>query len=303
MLQCVVEILGEHYKVAKLLTMPTSPNFVRSNFSLVRTVGITVSPFTGKTKTQEFDGVYWTAEVSLPPMRRSQAVEWQSFLLELNATVNHFKFADPDALTNSGTYTTAHLISEHRVNNTSVALTFSGSTLTASASTFANAIVGDFIVVTGAVNEENNGTHKILSKSNANTIVVTDSAFTSESNTSSCKVRTNVKGATGLSLKASSTSATGTIKKGDYLSIQSAANSTGSPAQLVMATQDATFTDASTDQYSVAIQPKLRSDLAANHYVVFTNPKGTFRMISNEVSWSADRVSNYGLGFSCIEVI
>ena len=282
--------------------MPTSPNFVRSNWSLIRTVGTTTSPFTGKTKTQEYDGVYWTAEVSLPPMRRSQAVEWQSFLLELNATVNHFKFADPDALTNTGTYSTAHLISEHRVNNTSVTLSFSGSTLTAGASTFANAIVGDFIVVTGAINEENNGTHKIVTWT-SNTVVVTDAVFTTESSTASCKVRTNVKGATGLSLKASSTSATGTIKKGDYLSIQSAANTTGTPAQLVMATQDATFTNAATDQYSVAIQPKLRSELATGHYVVFTNPKGTFRLISNEVSWSADRISNYGFSFSCIEVI
>jgi hypothetical protein len=282
--------------------MPSSPNFTKSNFTLVRTVGTTVSPFTGKTKTQEYDGVYWMAEVSLPPMRRSQAVEWQSFLLELNATVNIFKFADPDALSNTGTYSTAHLISEHRVNNTSVTLSFSGSTLTAGASTFANAIVGDFIVVTGAINEENNGTHKIVTWT-SNTVVVTDAVFTTESSTASCKVRTNVKGATGLSLKASSTSATGTIKKGDYLSIQSAANTTGSPAQLVMATQDATFTNAATDQYSVAIQPKLRSDLANGHYVVFTNPKGTFRLISNEVSWSADRISNYGFSFSCIEVI
>ena len=282
--------------------MPTSPNFVKSEFTLVRTVGTTTSPFTGKTKTQEFDGVYWVANVALPPMRRLQAVEWQSFLLELNATVNHFKFADPDALTNTGTYSTAHLISEHRVNNTSVTLSFSGSTLTAGASTFANAIVGDFIVVTGAINEENNGTHKIVTWT-SNTVVVTDAVFTTESSTASCKVRTNVKGATGLSLKASSTSATGTIKKGDYLSIQSAANTTGSPAQLVMATQDATFTNAATDQYSVAIQPKLRSELATGHYVVFTNPKGTFRLISNEVSWSADRISNYGFSFSCIEVI
>jgi hypothetical protein len=297
-----VETIGECYKVAKLISMPTSPNFVRSNWSLIRTVGTTTSPFTGKTKTQEYDGVYWTAEVSLPPMRRSQAVEWQSFLLELNATVNHFKFADPDALTNTGTYSTAHLISEHRVNNTSVTLSFSGSTLTAGASTFANAIVGDFIVVTGAINEENNGTHKIVTWT-SNTVVVTDAVFTTESSTASCKVRTNVKGATGLSLKASSTSATGTIKKGDYLSIQSAANTTGTPAQLVMATQDATFTNAATDQYSVAIQPKLRSELATGHYVVFTNPKGTFRLISNEVSWSADRISNYGFSFSCIEVI
>ena len=282
--------------------MPTSPNFVRSNWSLIRTVGTTTSPFTGKTKTQEYDGVYWTAEVSLPPMRRSQAVEWQSFLLELNATVNHFKFADPDALTNTGTYSTAHLISEHRVNNTSVTLSFSGSTLTAGASTFANAIVGDFIVVTGAINEENNGTHKIVTWT-SNTVVVTDASFTTESSTASCKVRTNVKGATGLSLKASSTSATGTIKKGDYLSIQSAANTTGTPAQLVMATQDATFTNAATDQYSVAIQPKLRSDLAVDHYVVFTNPKGTFRLVSNEVSWAADKISNYGISFACVEVI
>ena len=29
-------------------------------------------------------------------------------------------------------------------------------------------------------------------------VVVTDTAFTSESNTASCKVRSNVKGATGL---------------------------------------------------------------------------------------------------------
>jgi hypothetical protein len=288
--------------VAKLISMPTSPNFVRSNWTLIRTVGTTTSPFTGKTKTQEYDGVYWTAEVSLPPMRRADASNWQSFLLELNGSVNHFKFADPDALTNTGTYSTAHLISEHRVNNTSVTLSFSGSTLTAGASTFANALEGDFIVVTGAVNEENNGTHKIVTKTSA-TVVVTDAAFTTESSTASCKVRTNVKGATGLSLKASSTSATGTIKKGDYLSIQSAANTTGTPAQLVMATQDATFTNAATDQYSVAIQPKLRSDLANGHYVVFTNPKGTFRLISNEVSWSADRISNYGISFSCIEVI
>ena len=289
--------------MAKLISMPASPNFVRSNWSLVRTVGTTVSPFTGKTKTQEFDGVYWTAEVSLPPMRRSQAVEWQSFLLELNGTVNHFKFADPDALTNTGTYSTGHLTSELRVNATSTQLSFSGSTLTAGSTIFTNSKVGDFIVVTGATNEDNNGTHKIESKTSA-AVVVTTSTFTTESNTASCKVRTNVKGATGLSLLASTNAASGTIKKGDYLQIQSAANTTATPTQIVMVTEDATATaDGAKDFYGVAIQPKLRSDLATGHYAVFTNPKGTFRLISNEVSWSADRISNYGISFSCIEVI
>lgn len=289
--------------MAKLISMPTSPNFTRSDWSLVRTVGTTVSPFTGKTKTQEFDGVYWTADVALPPMRRSQAVEWQSFLLELNGTVNHFKFADPDALTNTGTYSTGFLTSELRTNSSSVTLSFSNQTITAGASTFSGAKVGDFIVVTGATNEDNNGTHKITTVT-SNTVVVTSSTFTTESNTASCKVRTNVKGATGLSLLASTNAATGTIKKGDYLSIQSAASSTGTPAQLVMVTEDATATaDSGKDFYGVAIQPKLRSDLATGHYAVFTNPKGTFRLTSNEVSWSADRISNYGISFSCIEVI
>ena len=283
--------------------MPTTPNFITSNFTLVRTVGVTVSPFTGQTKTQEYDGVYWIAEVSLPPMRRSVAVNWQTFLLELNGAVNHFKFADPDALSNLGTYDTAFLTSNKRVDSNSVTLSFSSSTITAAASTFSGAKAGDFIVVTGAVNEVNNGTHKIVTRT-SNTVVVTSSTLTTESNTQSCKVKTNVKGATGLCLLASTNAATGTIKKGDYLSIQSATNSTGSPAQLVMVTEDATVTTVSgKDFYGVKTEPKLRSDLAENHYVVFTNPKGTFRMISNEVSWSADRVSNYGFGFSCIEVI
>jgi hypothetical protein len=298
-----VDNLGGFYKVAKLIDMPTSPNFVRSNFSLFRTIGMTVSPYTGKTKTQEFDGVFWNAEVSLPPMRRDQAVNWQSFLLNLKGQINHFKFTDPDALTNTGTYSTAFLTSELRTNNTSVQLSFSGSTITAGSSTFSSTKVGDFIVVTGATNEENNGTHKVTTVTSA-TVVVVDSDLTTESNTASCKVRSNVKGATGLNLLASTNSATGTIKKGDYLQIQSSAASTGTPAQLVMVTEDATATtDSGKDFYGVKIQPKLRSDLSSGHYVVFTNPKGNFRLINEDVSWSADNISNYGISFSCIEVI
>ena len=289
--------------MAKLIDMPTSPNFVRSNFSLFRTIGMTVSPYTGKTKTQEFDGVFWNAEVSLPPMRRDQAVNWQSFLLNLKGQINHFKFTDPDALTNTGTYSTAFLTSELRTNNTSVQLSFSGSTITAGSSTFSSTKVGDFIVVTGATNEENNGTHKVTTVTSA-TVVVVDSDLTTESNTASCKVRSNVKGATGLNLLASTNSATGTIKKGDYLQIQSSASTTGTPTQLVMVTEDATLTtDSGKDFYGVQIQPKLRTDLATGNYVVFTNPKGTFRLVTNEVNWSADNISNYGISFACVEVI
>ena len=103
--------------MARIIDMPSTPNFVRSEFSLYRAIGQTASPFTGKQKTQEFDAVFWQAQVSLPPLNRTQAVEWQSFLMQLKGTTNHFKFADPDALTNTGSFSTTHLIAENRVSN------------------------------------------------------------------------------------------------------------------------------------------------------------------------------------------
>ena len=282
--------------------MPSTPNFVRSNFSLFRAIGQTASPFTGKQLTQEFDAVYWQADVTLPPLNRSQAVEWQSFLLQLKGATNHFKFTDPDALTNQGTFNTTHLLGDKRVNNTSVALTVTnGNTFTAGASTFGSAVDGDFIHVTGLTNEENNGTHKITDAQSA-TVVVVDSVLTNVSSTSGCKVQQNVKGATALSLDTTS-SFTGTIKKGDYLGITAGTATTANPVQLVMAVEDATLTDASPDRYSVRIEPKLRSDLADNNYVIFQNPKGLFRLTDNVVDWDADRTSLYGISFSCIEVV
>lgn len=294
--------LDEDYKVARLITMPSTPNFTSSEFTLYRAIGQTASPFTGKQKTQEFDAVFWQASVTLPPLNRSQAVEWQSFLLQLRGTTNQFLFADPDALTNQGTFNTTHLLGDKRINNTSVALTVTnGNTFTAGASTFGSAVAGDFIHVTGMANDENNGTHKITTVSSA-TVVVVDSVLTNVSSTSGCKVQQNVKGASALSLDTTS-SFTGTIKKGDYLGITAGTSTSANPVQLVMAVEDATLTDASPDRYSVRIEPKLRSDLADNNYVIFQNPKGMFRLLDNTVNWNADLRSLYSIGFGCVEVV
>lgn len=282
--------------------MPSTPNFVRSSFRLFRAIGQTASPFTGKQLSQEFDAVFWEADVTLPPLNRTQAVEWQSFLMQLKGATNHFKFADPDALTNQGTFNTTHLLGDKRINNTNVALTVTnGNTFTAGASTFGSAVAGDFIHITGMANEENNGTHKITTVSSA-TVVVVDSVLTNVSSTSGCKVQQNVKGATGLSLDTTS-SFTGTIKKGDYLGITAGTATTANPVQLVQVVEDATLTDASPDRYSVAIEPKLRSDLADDNFVIFQNPKGLFRLTDNVVEWSADQRSLYGISFSCVEVV
>ena len=288
--------------MAKELTMPTTPNFLSSEFELVRSIGQTVSPFTGQQKTQEFDNVFWRANVTLPPMNRSTAVNWQSFLSRLKGSANVFKFTDPDALTNTGTYDADDLKANARISNTNVALTFSGSTITAGASTFANAIVGDYIVVTGADNEANNGTHKITTVT-SNTVVVVDSTLTGETGTSGCKVQQNIKGAQGLSLLATSNTAAGTIAVGDYLGVLGGTSTTSQPVQLLLVTEAATETavGGGANKFSVGVEPKLRSALADNNLVKFASPKGLFRLLDNDISWSADRNSIYRISFSCVE--
>jgi len=296
--------------VAKIVTMPSTPNFIRSNFVLRRAVGSVASPYTGKVRTQEYDGVFWEATVTLPPMRRDVAKNWQSFLLELNGPVNHFKFADPDALTNQGTYDANDLKAKNRINQGSIELDFSATTQTITAPSnttpFANAVVGDFIVVTGSANPENNGTHKITSKTNSYTVVVESESggLVTEADKTGCTIKSNQKGATGLNLSASTNSATGTILKGDYLQITSSSTAGANPVQYVMVTEDATLNVISgEDTYGVKIQPKLRTAITENHLVRFATPKGLFRLTTKDVDWDADNISNYGISFSCIEVV
>ena len=290
--------------MVKLVVMPSTPNFTDSRFSLVRTIGMTVSPFTAKTKTQEFDGVYWNAEVTLPVMRRAAASEWQAFLLETNGQANYFEFGDPDSKTNQGTYDTAYLVADKRIDDTSETLTFAtNGTITAATAIYGSLRVGDFIHVTGAVNEINNGTHKITTYTST-TVIIVDTLLVAESSTASCKVRQNIKGSTALSLLASTDAATGTIKKGDYLGVLSSNSATAQPQQLVMCTEDAVVTVVSgQDQISVRTQPKLRNDLTDGYFIKYTAPKGLFRLTTNEVDWTANNVSNYGIGFSCTEVV
>lgn len=280
--------------------MPSSPNFASVRFALNRTIAATRSTFTYKQRTQEYDGVYWSAEVTLPPMKRADALEWTTFLTRLQGVKNTFLMADPSHLTNSGTYNQTWLATENRVSDTSETLSFTASskTITAATSIFTNAFAGDFIVVSGATNDDNNGTFKITTKTSS-TAVVVDRDLVDESTTAGCKVQQNIKGATGLSLTNVSSGA-GTIKKGDYLAIHDAASATSNPVQYVMAVEDAT---ASGSDYGVRIEPKLRANITAGHYVKFSSPKGQFRLASNQTSWSVNEASIYGLSFTAVEVI
>ncbi len=85
------------------LTMPTTPNFVRSEWSISRAVGLSKSPFSFTQQAFEYTGAVWTASVTLPPMTRAQAVEWQAFFMQLHGSFGTFLMGDPDAKNVRGT--------------------------------------------------------------------------------------------------------------------------------------------------------------------------------------------------------
>jgi len=294
----------------KLITSPTAPWFARSDLILERTIAVSASPFSGKYRTQEFDAVYWHGTATLPSMNRTQAREWQAFLLNLVGIKNYFLFIDPDATTPQGTYDGGYLKGNIRVNGgtavTSAVLTFSGNAITCTTSVFGNLAIGDFITTSGAVNAENNTTHKVTAVTSASSISV-DTALTTESSTAACKVRQNIKGSTALSLEASSNAYAGTLKKGDYIAVYDGAATTSSRVQLLMVTEDATETtqSGSPNHFSVRTEPKLRQDLTDTHLVGFSSlyNKSQFRLSTNAAQWNANEISLYGITIPFIEVI
>tara|TARA_Y100000004_G_C8930628_1_gene419753 strand:+ start:365 stop:988 length:624 start_codon:yes stop_codon:yes gene_type:complete len=200
------------------LTMPTSPNFVRSEWSIERTVARTTSPFTYAQSVHEYEGAVWTATVTLPPMFREQAVEWQTFFMQLHGTKGTFLMGDPDAGSPRGT-----------INNT--------------------------IAV--------NGAHSI--------------------------------GAYDITIDGADTGET-IFEKGDYVQFNS-----GATSQLHMIVED--IASDGSGNATLKVEPTLKVALSNDATISYTNPKGVFRMTSNELGWSADRISTYGISFSCIQAL
>lgn len=201
------------------ISMPTSPNFVRSEWTISRSVSVSASPFTYSQQVHRFTGCKWLATVSLPPMKREQAVEWQAFFMQLQGQFGTFLMGDPDAKSVRGT-----------ISNTV-------------------AVSADHAV--GAYD------------------VTIDGADTSESQL---------------------------FKKGDYVQFNS-----GATSKLHMIIADVA-SDGSGNA-TLTIEPPLSSALANNATVTYASPKAVMRMSNNELTWSANHISLFGVSFSCEEVL
>ena len=103
--------------------MPTTPNFTDSSWRLNRRVAVSQSQFTGAQQVFEYDYALWGATLSLPPMKREQAREWEAFLMQLHGVKGTFLLGDPDASSPQGVVTgTVTLNSAVAVGDFTVAL-------------------------------------------------------------------------------------------------------------------------------------------------------------------------------------
>jgi len=110
-----------------LITMPSSPAFTQSSWSIKRSVAGSRSPFSGHEQVYEYSMACWQATVTLPPMKRSQAGAWQAFFLKLRGRANTFLMGDPDGQSNIGTATTVSITSgTHAIGDTTIPLTLDG---------------------------------------------------------------------------------------------------------------------------------------------------------------------------------
>jgi hypothetical protein len=73
-----------------MASIPSSPGFrsVRTTFEKAQMR--TISPFTFQAQTQLWSGSRWVFEISLPPMKASEASNWITFLHTLANTADTF---------------------------------------------------------------------------------------------------------------------------------------------------------------------------------------------------------------------
>tara|TARA_R100001460_G_scaffold50175_1_gene88489 strand:- start:542 stop:1165 length:624 start_codon:yes stop_codon:yes gene_type:complete len=114
-----------NYSTSYPLTMPTSPsNFKTSTFTLERRSAISESPFTGKQQVQLFSNFsFWRAQLTLPPMKRTDAGAWTAFFAKLRGRSGTFLLGDPDGSQQGSGTGSITLASATAVGNTRISTT------------------------------------------------------------------------------------------------------------------------------------------------------------------------------------
>jgi hypothetical protein len=84
------------------LSLPTHTGVRSVEFRAVNAVAYSRSPFTFSGQAHAYSGQMWQADITLPPMRRSNAEQWIAFLISLRGQFGTFLLNDPLGCTPRG---------------------------------------------------------------------------------------------------------------------------------------------------------------------------------------------------------
>jgi hypothetical protein len=89
------------------LAFPTQTGIAQVQLIASDVVSVTESPFTLSQQVVRHAGARWSATINIPPVKRSDAEYWNSFLLRLRGQFGTFLVGDPNAATPRGSASSA----------------------------------------------------------------------------------------------------------------------------------------------------------------------------------------------------
>lgn len=84
------------------LALPTASGIASIKLVARNAVAVTQSPFSFKQQVLKHSGESWEADITLPPLKRDDAEEWNGFLLALGGRYGTFLLGDPSGNTPRG---------------------------------------------------------------------------------------------------------------------------------------------------------------------------------------------------------
>lgn len=91
-------------------TLPTHTGFAQIELRAINAVAYSRSPFTFSGQAFAYAGQMWTADVTLPPMKRANAEQWVAWLISLRGQLGTFLLGDPNGATARGAATGTPLV-------------------------------------------------------------------------------------------------------------------------------------------------------------------------------------------------
>jgi hypothetical protein len=105
------------------LSLPTHTGFSNVELRAKNAVSYSRSPFTFAGQAFAYSGQMWQADITLPPMRRSDAEQWIAWLVSLRGQLGTFLLGDKISCEPRGTATSATISGSAGDNSVTVVMT------------------------------------------------------------------------------------------------------------------------------------------------------------------------------------